>query len=190
LKKKTKKVKPKSTKITDVTDPGKTTPSPTSRPIVLANRPVLAGDPMIVSQAQEPVPAPTAHTTRALAPVSAEVQALDSEASASAHQVSTMTGTPQPSLARDDARAEAEDASAEAKEARELAAEEARKHELEQLIATGKYAVPINAVQRKRSHIFVAGMCLLAVALAVVLVDVVLDVGLVKASFIPHTSFF
>lgn len=195
MKKKTKKVTPKTTKITDVADPGKTAPSATSRPIVVTNRPVLTNDPMMVnSEAPDIIAtaAPTIHTSKTLNPVSAEEQTSNSSASDTAAEQpdSASSEAPEPSLAQDDARAEAEDASAEAKEARERAAEEARNRELEQLVESGTYNVPINAVQRKRSHMFVAGMCLLAIVLAVVLFDIVLDVGIVDISFIPHTNFF
>jgi hypothetical protein len=60
---------------------------------------------------------------------------------------------------------------------------------LEQLIESKQYAVPINAVGRKRSRMFVAAMCILALALAVVLLDALLDVGVLKVG-IPHTHLF
>jgi len=74
-------------------------------------------------------------------------------------------------------------AAAEAQAAREL--------ELEQLVASGKYRVPINAVQRRRSHAHVLLLSTVAVLLMVVLADVAVDMGMVQApKAIPHTHFF
>lgn len=76
-------------------------------------------------------------------------------------------------------------------EAKALEAQSARDQQLEQLIESGEYFVPINAVRLKRSRIFVAAMCVLAVLLALVLVDALLDANIISIPFsIPHTHFF
>lgn len=77
-----------------------------------------------------------------------------------------------------------------AAEARLLGEEEARRQELEALIAAGTYAVPINAVQRKKSRMVILLLCLLAVALAAVLFDVALDSHVISVPGVPHTHFF
>lgn len=78
--------------------------------------------------------------------------------------------------------------------AQEVAAAEAkaaREQELEALIVSGKYQVPINAVQRKRSRIHTVLLFLLALVLAAALFDAVLDAGLVNLPVnVPHTHFF
>ncbi len=78
--------------------------------------------------------------------------------------------------------------------AEELAAAEAkaaREQKLEAIIASGKYRVPINAVQRKRSHMYTMLLCLLAIVLALLLLDAMLDTGLIKPpAKLPHTHFF
>lgn len=78
--------------------------------------------------------------------------------------------------------------------AEEAAAAEARarrEQELEALIVSEKYAVPIDAVQRKRSRIAVICLCILAILLALALLDVVADVGIVKVpASVPHTHLF
>jgi anti-sigma28 factor (negative regulator of flagellin synthesis) len=85
------------------------------------------------------------------------------------------------------------DAAAETKaaESKAEAARVARAEELEQLIASGKYFVPIDAVGRRRSRLYawLLGFC--ALLLAVALLDAVLDAGLFKLPVdLPHTHFF
>jgi hypothetical protein len=78
--------------------------------------------------------------------------------------------------------------------AEEVAAAEAkakRSQDLEDIIASGKYVVPVDAVQRRRSRIATAFLVVLTVALAVVLLDVIVDVGIVHVpSAVPHTHLF
>lgn len=67
-------------------------------------------------------------------------------------------------------------------------AEQKRDHELETLIASGKYYVPINRSGKKRAMVaLVIILCLIGL-LAVA--DLLLDMGIVRVSGIPHTSFF
>ncbi len=98
--------------------------------------------------------------------------------------------TPAPGMASDEPKRDAE-AEISADEAAAMAARAAREAELEQLVASGKYYVPINAVQRKRSRMYTILLFLLAVALAALLFDAVLDADLVHVSVnVPHTHFF
>lgn len=88
---------------------------------------------------------------------------------------------------------EVRDAEAEATAEEDAAAEAAakREEELEGIIASEKYAVPINAVQRRRSRAATALLFFLAVVLAIVLLDAIVDVGIVHVpSSVPHTHFF
>jgi len=83
------------------------------------------------------------------------------------------------------------EAAVTAEEAAEAEAKAQREQEIESIIASGKYAVPINAVQRRRSRTATTLLFILAIVLAVVLADVVADVGLVHVpSSVPHTHFF
>lgn len=207
----------KSTKIIDVKSPGKVAPETSSRPIVVTNRPVLASDPMVVAGASDGrspdvagPPVVTGRSAKVIRPISAEaadeadetkepaVPAPEAGAEAEAPAelpLAAKTEASGPAPVRDtgsgkpetrDAEAEASAAEAEAETARLV-----RLQELEQLIASGQYAVPIDAVQRKRSRTFVFLMCLLALVLAVVLLDVLLDTGIVKLpAGIPHTHIF
>lgn len=240
----------KPTKIDDIKRPGKTAPLPTSRPIVVTNRPMLTSDPMVVPATQEtegtepttaalrtaklikpldsalhtdittsetaldlkepepakdsgstvpelavdidalhePKPPETESTTQV---ATAESDSKNDSESARPEVVDRPIATERPNdqsgprLERDtEAELSAEEiAAAETKAKRDL--------ELEQVIASGKYHVPINAVQRRRSRIHVALLCIIGVLLAVVLADVVIDAGFVKLPFtLPHTHFF
>ncbi len=84
-----------------------------------------------------------------------------------------------------------QDAAATAEEIAAAESQAVREHELEALVASGKYRLPINAVQRKRSHVHVLVLSILALVLAVALVDVTADAGLVPVpAYVPHTHFF
>lgn len=208
---------PKSTKITDVASPGKTAPSASSRPIVVTNRSLIANDPMIAGAAKEETASGEAttapvinRTAKTIAPVSADMQspeapvselALEPMATKNSASTETLTAEvasqdskPAASDSEDESQAPVhrdDEADLAAAESQAEAAQNAREQELDQLIESRKYAVPINAVQRKRSRVFVATMCLLALLLALLLVDAVLDVGLFKLPVsVPHTHLF
>ncbi|HSX06657.1 MAG TPA: hypothetical protein VLG92_02980 [Candidatus Saccharimonadia bacterium] len=240
----------KPTKIDDVKRPGKSAPLPTSRPIVVTNRPMLANDPMVVSTVQESDDAKSAAVATRMAKVIKPLDstlAADSSASETASdpkEPDTPTPSTVPELAVDiDALHEQKEPSADAKPvaqavpaevaskvdnvvakseaaagittsekiatssnvklerdpeaeltAEEIAAAEAkakRDLELEQVITSGKYHVPINAVQRRRSRMHILLLCVIGAILVVVLVDVVIDAGFVKLPVsLPHTHFF
>lgn len=237
----------KSTKIDDVKRPGKEVPQPTSRPILVTNRPMIANDPMMVPAAQEaddakPVTAtvrtgkvikPLDSTLTTSAPVSKEHEAPEEEMKSEAasttvpglavdidalHQADVPQAEPMPSTETKTSEAAEtskpkvavpasvpEKASGETKpglvrdpeaelSAEEIAAAEAqtkRDLELEQVVASGKYHVPINAVQRRRSRMHVVLLCIVGLLLALLLADVVIDAGFVKPPVkLPHTHFF
>lgn len=65
-----------------------------------------------------------------------------------------------------------------------------RAAELEEIIASGKYAVPIDASGKRRTLIITIWLVLLTLLLAAVLADALLDVGILTIPGIPHTHFF
>lgn len=67
-------------------------------------------------------------------------------------------------------------------------AEKAREEELERLIASKEYAVPINKVGRHKKIILLWVLVLLV--LLIVMVDLLADMGVISLPFVPHTSFF
>jgi len=194
----------KSTKIADIKSPGKVTPEASSRPIVVTNRPVLASDPMVVSSEKQSSETDgevkvVNRSAKVINPIDTldkseteEPAALEPEAAADPPPADTAE-SPEPARSTELEKPEARDAEAEASAA-ETEAETARivrMQELEQLIASGQYAVPIDAVQRKRSRMFVFLMCFLALVLLVVLLDALADVGIMSVpSGIPHTHIF
>lgn len=74
-------------------------------------------------------------------------------------------------------------------------ADAARKKEqaiaVEKLIMSGKYRLPINSVEKRKTKRFVALGILLAIILVLVWADIALDAGLIKAGGVkPVTHFF
>lgn len=83
------------------------------------------------------------------------------------------------------------DAALSAEETAAAEAKAKREEELEGLITSGKYAVPIDAVQRRRSRLHTIVLGLIAVLLAIALLDLVADAGIIDLpSSVPHTHFF
>ena len=73
----------------------------------------------------------------------------------------------------------------------EAAAAEKRVKELEALIDSKQFYVPINAVARKRSIQYSSFMTVAVFLLAIVLIDLMLDTGMILlVQKIPHTHFF
>ena len=207
---------PKATKIVDIQAPSQVSASASGRPLLVANRPVMARDPMVTASddvvAQNKPAEPITRTAKIIKPLEpdaassepedqTEMSAPPANPTASATNLAEERETqpsaetaPVPVDDKDDGEPEvARDAAAEAA-ATESKAEEARMArdaELERLVASGKYFVPINAVQRKRSRTYVLLLCASALLFGVVLLDVILDMGLVKLPLsLPHTNFF
>jgi len=217
----------KAAKIDDVKRPDKVTPTPTSRPVLVTNRPTLKNDPMMTSDdTKDGVEAiPMTHTARVIVPINSDITPDDTpdptdnaehetkdNASKQHDAVSAEASHPDPAEV---SAVPAEQATPEempkqtieavlssgstrdigaATNAEEIAAAEAkakRKEEVEAIIASGKYAVPIDAIQRRRSRIAIVLLVLLAVGLALILLDLIADVGAVHVSSkVPHTHFF
>lgn len=69
--------------------------------------------------------------------------------------------------------------------------DEKRQKQLQELVDSKKYYVPINAVARKRSIKVSLGLTFLVLLLSLVLVDLMLDSGIILlVQKIPHTHFF
>jgi len=233
----------KPTNIDDVKRPGRAAPLPSSRPIVVTNRPMLANDPMMVpaatdangddsamavphmsrvispldktlvaeqpNQGVDEMVAPATANTPQTAPDDAEASHETSGTNLAA-SVAPLEPSPTPAFAEmkpevpqpvggdSNLRSQLEpklDRDPEAAlSAEEIAAAEMqtkRELELEQMITSGKYHVPINALERRRSRMHVLLLCIVGALLAVVLADVLFDAGFITApSHIPHTHFF
>jgi hypothetical protein len=207
----------KPTKIVDIQPPKDVAAEASGRPLVVTNRPVLT-DPMVKSDADagsDVAAVPMARTGKTIKPLDSVEDTSEKETSL-ASEPGSPSGAPKTEPAAAEAPSESEvapsaetpaptdiedtkgdgpdltrDAEAEATAA-ETKAEEARlarEEELEGLIASGKYFVPINAAARKRTRIYVVLFLVCAVLAAVVLLDLALDMGVIKSS-LPHTNFF
>lgn len=66
--------------------------------------------------------------------------------------------------------------------------EEKRSHDLESHVAKGTYFVPINQVGKRRSRMVLTAV--LIVVLALITLDLLLDMGIINISGVPHTTFF
>ena len=67
--------------------------------------------------------------------------------------------------------------------------DEARQAELEKWITEGKYAVPINAVKRKRNRMVALSIIFLLLVGGVAAFDLLLDAGILHIDGVPHTNF-
>lgn len=75
-------------------------------------------------------------------------------------------------------------------EAEELAAQEKHDAEIQKLIDSKTYSLPIKTVEQRRSKRVVILGILLSIVLIAAWADISLDAGLVKVSGVPHTHFF
>lgn len=205
--------------IADVAHPGKTPPSETSRSIITHRS--LMKDPMVVEDAEStaetetvaetknpaspkvvtggerkiqpladlPVePAADQEVAKAPKPVADAKDAAEKEAKP---EVPAEADTPSP------AEGEGEDrgSSDKPEPGQAAAAEEAKQTqhdaEMQKLIETKKYFLPINAVERRRSKRFVALGIVLSLVLAAAWVNIALDAGLIEIDGVkPVTHFF
>ncbi len=152
---------------------------------------VKAGDNTDTDKAAEPAATtlPPSQKAKPLAAPPEPAQPTD-EAPVPATAPAAQTPADKPANAIDELARDPEAAT----KAQDNAAEEAgakREAELEQIIASRKYAVPINVRAKKRSRLHALLFSLLALLLTIALVDAVLDEGLVRPpAGIPHTHFF
>ena len=148
-----------------------------------------------VASAETAKSEPAAETVEAVDAKPAEEVAIETPAppkaeSESDQTVQQVTAESESSSASTEPKRDsvAEQANAEA-EAQNAQSE--REQELALLIASGKYNVPINAVQRKRSRIHIAVLSTFALLAALILLDAALDAGFVSLPIdVPHTNFF
>jgi hypothetical protein len=234
--------KPKKSKkhIADVQEPGTTAPTPTSRPVIVTNRPLLQ-DPIVVEQADEAVAKPADDQPAAALPSNQKVaiqplEAVDAEKQdgagdeepllpetesvAEADEAEDIAETPESRPAAPDQSPESAPASLNqadqpalanptpddggeqepggtpkqtlAKQAEAEAAAQAKHDaEVQEMIDSKRYVLPINAVEKRKSKRFVVLGVLLAVILIIIWLDIALDAGIIKLGGLePLTHFF
>lgn len=252
-------------KVMDVSRPSQVAAEPTSRPVIVTNRPLITQDPMVASGADattedakttapKQAAATTPHTEKVIKPlredspdtksepeketaetepfhigskkddetaskaseataeVSAETEgtgddAHDSESgdesavkNAKTDEVSTepgdsespkhAAGAEEPTEGIVEYDTDTDDKQTNPQAVKVSAEEQKRAEELEEIIASGKYFVPIDASGKRRTLIITIWLVVLTLVLAVVLVDALLDVGMLTIPGVPHTHFF
>lgn len=236
----------KPAKVMDTVRSGDTPPNPSSRPVLVTNRPFMAVDPMLTvgettasgeKPSGEPVPKLSDNPTGAprltregknIAPVSNQGNEANENPAAkdSTAQETTQDDQPEPEKPEPDQPetdapeteqpvhrtggikitppkhgtsgdqdapdelSETEPGSTEevSAESSEEDPEAARNLEIERHIAAGTYFVPIGQVKRRRRKIVIITVLVLLVA--VVGLDLLLDMEILKLDSIPHTSLF
>lgn len=212
----------KNPSLTDVAKPGKSSPSPTSRPVIVTHRPILK-DPMVNHEDESPKPdKPTLKTPSKRA---AELESLSipklpvetedapdesttqdddmpSKESAPAPKKETETAASE-DADKDDAKVDAPDDAVltpplDAKAARPddedevaLAAQEKHVANVQKLIETKKYFLPINSVEKRRAkHTLILGIGV-SILLLLAWANIALDAGLITIDGVePVTHFF
>ncbi|TAH33754.1 hypothetical protein EYC59_04485 [Candidatus Saccharibacteria bacterium] len=264
----TEKSKQAEKKVMDVSKPSQVAASPTSRPVIVTNRPLITQDPMVTGgENTEPAKTTDAKQSAAVTPHAEKVikplkdQAADSapeteedkpKDEAEPFSIGSKESSTEPITEKTKAEAETESTEAAADDAAEEAPGETKKSvdataepsqpddgekpseatagsdtaaeitsdeiesqtvadddsestaeatplspeeqkrtaEIEAAIASGKYFVPINARGKRRTLIATVWLVVLTVVLAVILVDALLDVGMLTLPGVPHTHFF
>lgn len=197
--------------ISDIDKPGKTPPSATSKSVIVTNRPILK-DPMVNEETEDPKPETSsetlAHTAGSLKPSkepdqpsqpndekAAETpveQASDKKIDKKPEESSEPENNSEEPLSPEKTVPAAARPSVDSKKPEIKTAEEA-KHEadIQKLIDSKKYELPINAVEKRKTKHFVVLGVFLAILLVIVWADIALDAGLIKVSGVkPVTHFF
>ncbi|MFZ1248794.1 MAG: hypothetical protein WAQ24_00570 [Candidatus Saccharimonadales bacterium] len=213
-------------KVLDGVHAGDTPPTPTSRPVLITNRPLMKVDPMLsVDSAESPLENNIVGSSKqaAVTPqarpsvaktikvpslsdtekeVSTEVSQNENQAPAEAidhpeepakPETTLPDESPKPTPTYSEKSEDTDEAdslidgtslSPEKAEPKEPTAEEL---EIERLIASRKYALPINRVKKRR----MLAICLiLAMIAAAITLNLLLDLGTIQLGGIPHTHFF
>lgn len=205
-------------KIMDVKSPGKSVPQPTARPVI-GNHPMMTSDPMMVPPSSPDASPPSSeglakHAEKTIEPISEMIPADNDDKDESA-TTGTETELKEDESSKNDTavvdeepdEVEADgppavspiiskdggmrDPEAEKTKAEAAALEvlEERQTQLEELIITGKYTVPIGTRHKNRGRLYTMIFVIIVIVLVVVLLDVLLDSGLLKLSInIPHTN--
>jgi len=189
------KSKPKSTAtIIDVARPNETAPSDTSVPVIVNNRPLLR-DPMMANESQS-IDKPATETPK-LSPTATKIniqplgykedEVVDTEDKGKesdkveivpAEEVAPSTQDQSENIISVENQAETKTE----EEKNVIESEEQAKYDadLQELVVSKKYYLPINTVQKRRTKRFVAIGIGVTILLVVIWIDIALDAGLIK----------
>lgn len=199
----------KKTAKPDIDKPGKSAPSATSKPVIVSNRPLLK-DPMVVdentaSKTEESEKEELAHATGPkVKPLGAPIKGDDDGTENKADQAAEDKGSapepktePQEEAPAGDNSQPTESQPAAGKETQPKsddtkAAEQVRHDaDTQKLIDSGKYELPINSVEKRKTKRFVVLGVLLAILLTLAWIDIAADAGLIQINGVkPVTHFF
>lgn len=201
-----------SRKVIDAVHPGDTPPMSSSRPLVVTNRPFVKNDPMLSTNDQTPGKTPgvdyskeptenhsdtsVRRYTKDISPTSPDKSVTDDKLQPEVSSTSDQEHDLQDSSTEskllepvDIVAADMPPASGLADEVNEESGEDKQKrYEVERHIAAGTYFVPIGQVRRRRRAIFV--VVFVVIILIVAAINVLLDLGIVHLTGIPHTTIF
>ena len=211
--------KSNSKKVMDVAHPNQSAPAGNSKSVIVNNRPIMK-DPMFVEDADEksdkkPDAMATKPTNVVIKPVTETdnepddekktISVLAEEAASKKESVSEdeakdeadadadkpKTETEYPGLAPDDKPKTKSDDEIANEEELELAKQEKHEAEIQKLIDSKKYELPINSIeQRKSKRVVILGIAL-SLVLMLAWADIALDASLIQINGIkPLTHFF
>lgn len=184
-----KKSSKKTAPIADVEHPGKTAASPTSKPVIVSNRPIIK-DPMVVEDSadkQPELPARKTSTKPKLQPLTPPSEHEEPQSDTSQDENEVVNEAPEPP------NAEAKNSKKTVEESEELEAKRKaeRAANLQKIANAKTYYLPINSVEKRKTKRFVALGVLLSILLIMIWINIVLDAELMQIDGItPVTSFF
>jgi hypothetical protein len=197
--------------VMDVSQPGKTAPSQTSRAVIINHKPIL-NDPMVKgAETDQPTDQPETPSAPAAAKLSTKIKIqplasspkpkvepeIEPEAKPEPETVAepVETAVPEPVAVDQPAPVSQPGVPDKPKDpAATTQAEDAQEAEhethVQKLIDSKQFFLPIDTIENRRSKQFVALGVLISLLLAVAWADIALDAGMISASNIPHTHFF
>lgn len=193
----TEKEKPKK-RVIDIAHPGSSAPDETSRSIIVNNRPIVQ-DPMMVDRSSKTVPDPEITADKEepktgaikLQPLPEEDATTKDTVEVKADEVAAEApaeSQPEQSIAKTEEAAIEQTADTE--NAEEIK-EDTQDAEIQKLVDSKQYYLPINAVERRRTHRFVVFGLVLCVLLGLAWLNVALDAGLIELGGLKAvTNFF
>ena len=204
-----KKPTSKPKKIIDVAHPGDSAPSPNSKSVIITHRPTIQ-DPMMnaaekpadTEDSTEPAaPSDVAHSAHTvLQPLTAPEPAEESEPEVEAEpkteepkpaeKPETDAKPPEASGTGTDAKLGTKDIQTEAQMAASDDAETKRQADLQVLVDSKKYYLPINTLETKRTKQFVLVGVLLSLILIIAWADIALDAGLIHIGNLKAVTHF
>ncbi|HET7060030.1 MAG TPA: hypothetical protein VFH99_01785 [Candidatus Saccharimonadales bacterium] len=176
--------------INDVDHPGKSTPSATSKPVIVSNRPLLK-DPMVVDEdAALPKEGPDPDDKK---PPKEELEHTAGPKLQPPDTIQPDDAQTQPAEKKETLPAQTEPPGKKEADPKQEAAEETAKQAAatQRLIDSKRYELPIDTVEKRKTKRFVVLGVVLAVLLTFAWIDVAIDAGIIHiGSAKPVTHFF